>query len=397
MVAPDIKQIENDLFLKCPGLSPDTEIDGVPRPGISFKGCGESCQTRELLNILTECYQEENASCYFAVDVGSDEENMFLAIRLREALIRSIICANSRRLSKAEKKKLLTHLPAIAFRCRDQLTAHLSESMVSELENFGDQWFNSPGLIPFGSSGERYTWSNVTGGVFEKFSKTIHLQYSLISQKTVKLKEKYIESRDEVAWTKGELDSIEEDAMTEYFRRAYNHASSLSVAMSLPYRLFQIETRIASGSDVPRLIPPCWKIVDSNAYCSEVQLKALQTRLNELHSSISQEQWSAEMGQLAQWEHDRWARWMLSRGWLPETIPESVSCIDFGNRRQQLFIARLHPCICPYSKLSELSEALEEKNMKKDFVSLDRESMEMTADTLEFRWYGKQYDKEMER
>lgn len=49
---------------------------------------------------------------------------------------------------------------------------------------------------------------------------------------------------------------------------------------------------------------------------------------------------------------------MLSRGWLPASADDAVFAVKCGNERQQLFVAKLHPCICAYEGQKELKLAL---------------------------------------
>lgn len=401
VVAPDADRVQNDLFQCCPGFL--KEVAGIPMPTLSFERCGESFYSEELNAKLLEFYQEPNSNCYFVVDTGDETENLDLSVKLRELLIRSVVLT-SKKISSREKERRLNSQPPIAFFCEDPGIAHLSKSMVYDFENFGNRWFNSPCLIPFGTMTDRYTWDNAAGGILEDFAQTIHLQYHYSARVTEKLSEKVANTdvkRENVNIMPEEQGKLEKDGMAEYFRRMYNHDSSLAMAASIPYRLFQFGLKKQSESEqqnMERFVPSCWRIVDSDAYCSEWLRNTLKQRLQEYHSTLSLEQWDNQVTRVAKWEHDRWARWMLSRGWLPESIDEAINCFKFGNKRQQLYIARLHPCICAYDQLSVLSQVLKDQcKMNKDFTSLDKDSVINTENILSLQWGKGYYVKEVER
>ena len=89
----------------------------------------------------------------------------------------------------------------------------------------------------------------------------------------------------------------------------------------------------------------------------------------------------AENLALAKWEHDRWNRFMISRGWKPASIEQMRTYIAAGNRRQQLYIGRLHPCICPFEELEQL-----ELELKKSFRNTDIQNIRMTGLILTRQW-----------
>lgn len=95
----------------------------------------------------------------------------------------------------------------------------------------------------------------------------------------------------------------------------------------------------------------------------------------------------SEYKTIAVWEHDRWVRWMLSRGWLPASADDAVFAVKCGNERQQLFVAKLHPCICAYEGQKELKLALKnECGMDKDFYSYDMANIKDTKRLLALEW-----------
>lgn len=365
VIAPCAERLKKSLYFKCPGMSDDVKIKKLSRPKINFLSCEDSFQNKEIESLLIDCYQQQDASCYYVIDTDNDAVNLSLATKLREMIIRKILSVGTR--PQEKQQSWLNAPPPIAFRCRDPFMAHLSKRLVVEMENYGNQWYNSFGLIPFGSDMDRYNWQDISGSFYEKVAKNIHLQYNFAYHNHILSQE--------------ERDRITREALTDYFRRSYNRESSLSVAISLPYRLFQFEASSLAGS-TKRPIPPCWQITDSNAYCSEIQLNALVGQLRDCMNQADR---------VAEWEHDRWSRWMLSRGWKPESIDQALNCHAYGNKRPQLFLARLHPCICAYDELGQLANAWETAaKERKDFTWLDQKVIRQTSDILELEWYGKE-------
>lgn len=147
----------------------------------------------------------------------------------------------------------------------------------------------------------------------------------------------------------------------------------------MPYRIFQFQDN--SGSQI---IPSAWSICQTTVFSSVNQLKALSTRL--WHFSNETTRTEQEQA-VAEWEHARWVKWMISRGWMPADIDEVVFAIENGNPRQQIFVAKLHPCICSYKDLKILQNTLLTRcNMKKDFFTYDLLNIQDTNKLLALEW-----------
>lgn len=378
VIAPDAEQMEEALCFKCPGMAADVKVAGLSYPELVFSTCGKTFRTGALDQLVLDSYRR-TTSCYFVVDAGDDAENLSLAARLRELLIRSTLFADPPVChSDVERKERLKEPVPIAFHCHDPFTANLSRRLVTEQEDYGDQWYNSFCMIPFGADTDRYTWQNAAGGFFEDLAKNIHLQYSFVSA--------------DASISSEERRKLTREALAGYFRRSYNRESCMSVAVSLPYRLFQFAVNGKS-----HLTPPCWQITDTNAYCAELQLRALGLSVKDclMHEKRLGKEEKKLSDFVTDWEHDRWSRWMLSRGWMPETIDQMLDCNEYGNPRHQFFLARLHPCICSSAHLKLVSQAwANRKEMKqekeKNFIQYDHESVRQTAEILSRRWYGKE-------
>ena len=147
----------------------------------------------------------------------------------------------------------------------------------------------------------------------------------------------------------------------------------------MPYRVFQFHDHADN-----QVIPVAWDICQSTEFSSVHKLKALSKQLWKFSNETSR---TEQEQSIAEWEHARWVKWMISRGWMPATIDEAVFAIENGNPHQQLFIAKLHPCICSYKDLKVLQNALLARcNMKKDFFTYDLLNIQDTNKLLALEW-----------
>ena len=299
---------------------------------------------------------------YIAVDAGSDLQNMELATSLRECAIRSAVKSGS---IQADS------MPAIAFRCADTDIASLSRRTVVLNEASGNLWYNNYNMIPFGVTGDQYSWDGLTRDLVEELSLDIHMVYCGIDPQADRGSERWAEARN------------------SYFQRSYNRDSSIAVALSLGYRLYQY-------CDGP-ILPEFWDILDRDAIFSEQALKRLSEKIGTEARPDDTMEWDDQNGNhhieviegstmsktqaLAQWEHDRWNRFMISRGWMPATMDQMRTYRSAGNLRQQLYIGRLHPFICPYEDLAAL-----EKELKKEIRKYDIHNIAMTGPILARKW-----------
>lgn len=313
----------------------------------------------QLADILKNIMNETPYG-YFAVATESDEENLSLATRIREILVRNNI--------EQRNETALENPNPIAVLCRKDQIAWTAKRLVIEKEIYGDRWFNTWSFIPFGNLSAYYSWDLMAGGTFEKLSKCIHYQFAGLSPEETKAGSEKAEQQDKV-----------------YYGRQYNHDSSYSLALSMPYRIFQF--RDINGNQI---MPIAWEIWDEKAFASVEQLNYLANRSRGVKES--------EYKTIAVWEHDRWVRWMLSRGWLPASADDAVFAVKCGNERQQLFVAKLHPCICAYEGQKELKLALKnECGMDKDFYSYDMANIKDTKRLLALEWLKEREKEDGER
>lgn len=346
VLAKDGEAFERQLKGRFPGMvRSGIQIEGLELPEI----CGEDMdlESYALADRIGDILLE-TPYCYFAAATDSDDRNLALATRIREFLIRAAITGKD--------KERLYQMPPVAFFCRSDQIAWLSKSMCIETEQAGHRWFNTRALIPFGEISNRYSFDSITGGTFDLLAKCIHFQYSQLSPEENRQQTPYAISTEKA-----------------FYARQYNQDSSYSSALSMPYRLFQF-----SGIDSMQIFPTAWDILESSTFASVEQLKKLSARLlpNDRDSN-----------EVAEWEHNRWMRWVLSRGWLPASFEDAIFAYDCGNPRQQLFACKIHPCICSYPDLKKLQDTLRaECGLKKDFYTYDLNNIKDTRRLLALEW-----------
>lgn len=344
----------NRIYGKCPGIYDEQEnLKKTAFPSMESRNV--NLESAGLFSELERIYQEENGYYYFAIDSSSDQENLSLAIRLREWLVRRAVHS-----TVFQKKKEMGEIPVIACRFRNADISLLSRTMVVWEENYGNSWFNNYNLIPFGTMESLYSWDQIQGGFLEEVAKCIHLQYCGISENA---------SDQEV-----------KKGLKSYYGRQYNRNSSFAVAMALPYRLFQCPRYHGR-----RCLPQLWDISDPLTFENPELLRRLAEQFEQ--SVLCNPD---EIQQLAILEHERWVKYMLATGWSSSSSKETVAYIKAANPRQQLYIAKMHPCICDYDKLEELEKTLADKtNLKKNFRETDSKNIKMTGHFLVRSWLTK--------
>ena len=315
IIGPDAAKIDQRLRYDCPGIYGKTaDSDSISKVIINKPYVVDSIHSSDALKAIRECQNPVNAYNYYVINVGSSAENLNFAIKLRALSIRNLVNSN--------QKPQNSSLPMITFYCPSLNIAHLSEHMVVQSVDSGDQWFNNYNVKPFGIINDRYSFENLDGGYLEKVAQSTHLQYCHIAisdSRTLKL-----------------------EKLKDYFSWSYNRDSSMAVALSMPYRLFQVEANtnghiISSDlSTTPALAP------------SDIEEMAKAFTSN--YSSCKQS--------LLMYEHSRWMRWVLSRGWEPASSDQVLNYMRAGNPKHQLHIAKLHGCICGLDELKDFSRAL---------------------------------------
>ena len=173
----------------------------------------------------------------------------------------------------------------------------------------------------------------------------------------------------------------------------------MAVALSMPYRLFQINVGkyghiFSLDQPLSTDFPP--KDIDRLVETVTSALTASDTRF-----AIKQE--------LLRYEHSRWMRWTISRGWKAASSEQVIHYMKSGNPKHQLYIARLHGCICDLDMLPQLAQDLcdqaylvnatqadryADKELlygavsftPKDFMRIDKSNIEATGDIIARKW-----------
>lgn len=317
IISPDAAYIEQSLRLNCPGIFGNVSgIDGTSKVEIHPIPVQNSSSPEFFTKLELLIERNQDAYNYYVVNTESDIDNLEFAIKIREWNIRNIITSG-----KSPQK---SDLPVIAFYCQNTDIAYLSKHLVVQTIDSGNQWFNNYNLVSFGTLYDRYSWLDIDGGYLEKTAQSIHLQYSNVEISASK-EEKIAKLKD-------------------YFSRSYNRDSSMAVALSMPYRLFQTETN--SGSHI---VP-----FESYDHLSSASMQAMADLFNKAIESNDNE------NSLLRYEHSRWLRWAISRGWQAATPDEVLTYMKAGNPKHQLYIARMHGCITSLENLQKLSEVMKD-------------------------------------
>ncbi len=194
-------------------------------------------------------------------------------------------------------------------------------------------------LTPFGSLDEIYTYKNLVDSDLEKLAKNVHLAYEEIFS--------------------GSEMNVEE-ALERYNVFEVNKRSNRANALHIRYKLNLLGLDYTEDQDV--------ESVDMKNYYTKEHLEQL---------SVS--------------EHDRWMAFLETEGWESATKENVYSYRESGisKGRHNCPILKLHPYICEYKSLKELSMDLEGK----DTTIYDTELILKIPDILGDKWnvMGKKY------
>lgn len=194
-------------------------------------------------------------------------------------------------------------------------------------------------LIPFGSFDEIYSYSSLVDSDLEKLAKNVHLAYEEI-------------------FSDGEINVKE--ALERYNIFEVNKRSNRANAMHIRYKLNLLGLDYTAESD-------------SEGVC-----------LSDYYTEESLEKLSVS-------EHNRWMAFLETEGWEPSSKEDVYAYRESGisKGRHNCPILKMHPYICEYEKLKELSLDLEGK----DTTVYDRELILRIPDILGDKWNvaGKKY------
>lgn len=129
-----------------------------------------------------------------------------------------------------------------------------------------------------------------------------------------------------------EEDGARERGEADYWCRFYNRDSSHMTALSSIYKAFLAGVTLSEGQDYGR--------GSSEAQLSEPMAEWLADPQNREAAARA--------------EHDRWLYFMCTRGWRRASVGQMRSYLMMGNPRQQLYLAKLHPCIVSWQELPEV-------------------------------------------
>lgn len=333
LISADAKHVEETLRFDFPGMfdvSNIADCKPVFLNSNSFKYVKNISYPEVLATI--DSLDTPNTYNYYVINVGDDISNLNYSVKLRELWIRKVI-----RSGRSPQK---AHMPLIAFYCENSDIAYLSEHLVVQNVDSGDRWFNNYNLVPFGALQDRYAWDNLDGGHLEKIAQSTHLQYSGIDI-SADMDEKIGHLKD-------------------YFSRCYNRDSSMAIALSMPYRLFQT----AYGKN-GHILP-----YEDYSQLSSDSFKEMAVSFKQAIKSDDNKK------NLLKYEHSRWVFWAISRGWQKADPDEVLIYMKAGNPKHQLYIARMHGCINSLGNLSLLSQVMLEYVKKPNSTNND--------DTLDF-------------
>lgn len=323
VISPKVQSIMSHLEFCCPEIFlqiPDS--DKVSKILWNDQCKLEQLESAELFKYLRTLREVKNSYSYYIINCDSDISSLNLAIKIREWEIRNTVKSN-----EAIKS---TNFPIITYHCENLDISHMAESMVVHQESYGDNWYNNYSIIPFNST-HHYQFSEISGGYFEKMSQSIHLQY--YGCDTHALEEKEAKA----------LEEKKAEALEDYFTRCYNRDSSMAVALSIPYRLFQMTT-----AETDHILPIGWVFKNTDAYSDSVSLNTMAKQAKNYTNKQ----------EMLNYERARWMRYMISRGWQKASSEDTIKFMKAGNPRRQLYIGLLHGCICTQEELKELQEKL---------------------------------------
>lgn len=369
IISPETQSILSQLEFSCPGLfMPIPDSEKVSKIKWNDECKIKQLESNELFEYLWSLQKTRNSYSYYIINCDTDIASLHLATKIREWEIRNAV--------HSDTPIKTANFPIITYHCENMDISHMAESMVVHQEEYGDNWYNNYSIIPF-SSNYFYQMSEIDGGYFEQLSQSVHLQYCGCKTNA---------SKEEKA-----------GFLKDYFTRCYNRDSSMAVALSIPYRLFQMKT-----NDKDHILPVGWVFKNTEAFSDPISLRTMAEQAKNFINK-------AEM---LNYERGRWMRYMISRGWQKATADETIKFMKAGNPRRQLYIGLLHGCICSSKELEQLQEELYreykygsnndhrfagneprtviENNTTKQkfdkFFQYDKSSLEQTADIIQTLW-----------
>lgn len=196
---------ESQYKCDCPGIynSPDSlrriiphflscDVKKVDFPNIIFNR-SKSGENSDIVNVLLN-------GTYFIIDIGSDEENILFATKLRSWLLQS---DNS--FSKS---------PTIVVKCENRRNAYLLNKLTLQNKPSGENFYNNYNIKCFGVLADIYNYQYLLYDEYKSKAYKVHCLYSQ-------------------GCTQGEINN-------SYFSFSYNRDSSTLQIISVLYELYEI-------------------------------------------------------------------------------------------------------------------------------------------------------------
>ena len=393
LLAPDASKIEDRIKGRCSGMKPSFTANPDSRSGGEMAKSFPFIRTQDCEFASDRMFLEiekalNEGKTYFAVDTGSDLDNAALAMQIREITISKWAerCATETQSNPV--------FPAIAFRCKNPDIAYLSRRTVILDENLGNRWVNNYALIPFGQLDRIYHWDALTRDLFYEISMNAHLQFDL--------------GDDYDLSSVSDLERLKK-SLKYFYRRTYNRDSSMSVCLSIPYRMYQGIAERADKSDdkssnyslKPFLPREPLNILDDEIFYSSTTFDRFTRKWNKEKKWMEEELFHEDpidhntvytidspLYRLGAWEQERWNRWMISRGWNGVKNRNVIEAYySEGSEQHQLYIGRIHPLINTFEEVGFLSKYLETLSKEKlDFQMKNISSLQSTVNILGMKW-----------
>ena len=324
--------LEEHFASDCPGIMDPPPGTAVSAP-VFIRVKPESRMFQKLMAghpVQVSSSEEETAaerlrnSRYLIVYTKEANRNLSLAMYLREWYLKT--------------DPGFMSLPFIAAFCDNELTAAQMRTLTAGAEEAGFSWYNNYGIEPFGTPEQLYSYDNLVGSRLEQYALASHFSYYAFSAEEDRFRAEH-----------------------DYYSRYYNRESSILNALSLSYRLFSAGIAFSDWHDYAEGVSREILGREFAQYLEEGTEGNIPEKDNpEGNDSdkdvTTEESRNRRLEKLSMYEHGRWNRSMLTRGWMPASMEQMLAYIQRGNSRHQLYIAKLHPFICSWDQLGQAGE-----------------------------------------
>lgn len=306
--------LEEKFASECPGIMAHPQGTAVSKPDFIrlqpesrlFQRLMKKYSMQGLSAEEERTAEKLQSARYLIVYMKEQRRNLSLAMYLREWYLKT--------------DPTFRRLPFIAAYCESGMIAEQMQTLTAGAEQAGFSWFSNYGIEPFGTPQQLFSYKALIESRLEKCALASHFSYYSFS-------------------AMGDRFRAEHD----YFSRAYKRDSSIINALSLSYRLFSAGITFTDWHDY------------KEGVSREGLAQEFENRLEEKRGSGGNGELSLET--LAMYEHGRWNRFMLSRGWMSASMDQMLAYIQRGNARHHLYIGKLHPFICSWEQLGQAGDS----------------------------------------